>query len=72
MWELCQLWWKDGDHEPLEPLDINNYFAKDPDTPINDVYDSFGWRQFPAFLKRQWDPQRQQVDDVVVAPGPVH
>jgi hypothetical protein len=70
MWELCQLWRKDGDHEPSEPLDVDDYFAGDPDTPINDVYDGFGWRQFPAFLKRQWDPRRRQVDDVPVAPGP--
>jgi hypothetical protein len=71
MWEQCQLWRKDGDHEPSELLDAEDFFAGDPDAPIDDIYDGFGWRQFPAFLERRWDPQRRRVEDVVVAPGPV-
>ena len=71
VWEQCQLWRKDGDHGPSEPLDVEDFFDGDPDAPINDIFDGFGWRQFPAFLERRWDPRRRQVDDVAVAPGPV-
>ena len=34
IWEQCQLWRKDGDHGPSDPLD---FFDGDPDAPINDI-----------------------------------
>ena len=52
IWEQCQLWWKDGDHGPSELLDVEDFFNGDPDAPINDIFDGFGWCQFPAFLER--------------------
>jgi hypothetical protein len=70
VWEQCQLWRQDGDHEISEPLDPEDFFgSRDPNSPINDVYDGCGWRHFPAFLRRQWDSRRRKVDDIEVTPG---
>jgi hypothetical protein len=71
IWEQCQLWRKNGDHGPSEPMTTEEYDESlGMDDVLNDIHDGYGWRSIPAFLERRWDPHRRDVEDVNMFTGP--
>ena len=70
IWEKCQLWRKNGDHGPSEPMTTEEYDESlGMDDVLNDIHDGYGWRSIPAFLERRWDPYRRDVEDVNMFAG---